>query len=424
MRPVAEGFGHQELDRVKWRAKAGIVGLAIGAAVVTFIALGPARLLHILEQQIPEEWILAALEPIKPHGLIGLLGVLACGLVLYGVRRAWGRAQAGTASASQAGPLHAPPLRVDRAGVSQGGKPLQRPSFLLERHAGEANSGRDAESLLRVGPSDQSAAGFLMRFRRSLDLDGNETEAVPQTRTARRLLRHAAKGPAAAPAQGDQDAAARKGAGKTERALTSLGTVLSHVVAAGHGGAPRALLVGSARAGADATSEAVSIARALVAGGDQVVLADLACGTISVASTLGLPPSPGLAELCAGLARFEDIVRIDAETPLQVIAAGDPKLTASPDGYERFASVFEALTQAYDGVVLHADREALLKLTSALRFELSAAIAVMDTPGGSEIDLSAFSPLGCPVLVYEQGAAERQSRTLAAPVSLAAASNG
>ncbi len=151
-------------------------------------------------------------------------------------------------------------------------------------------------------------------------------------------------------------------------------------------------------------------------------MADLACGAVSVASALALPHSPGLAELCAGRARFEDVVRIDAETPLQVIAAGDPKLIASPDGCERFTSVFEALTQAYDGVVLHSDREALLKLTSALRFELSAAIAVMDTPGGAEIDLSAFSPLGCPVLVYEK--TERRSRTLAAPVSLAAASNG
>ena len=177
----------------------------------------------------------------------------------------------------------------------------------------------------------------------------------------------------------------------------------------------------------DATSEAVSIARALLSGGGQVVLVDLACGPISVSSALGLPSFPGLAELSAGRSGFEDIVRIDAETPLQVIAAGNPELAAAPEGSDRFTSVFEALTQAYDGVVLHADHEALRKFTTALRFELSLAIAVVDAAAGAgraKADLSAFSPLGCPVLVYEQRGKERRSRSPTAPVSRALASNG
>jgi hypothetical protein len=187
-------------------------------------------------------------------------------------------------------------------------------------------------------------------------------------------------------------------------------TVLNQIYAAGRGGAPRALLVSGATASLDATPEAVSIARALATGGDQVVLVDLACGRVSISGTLGLKSSPGLAELFAGRAGFEDVVRVDAETPLQVIAAGGPTLTVPDEGNERFTSVLEALTQAYDGVVLHADHEALLKFTPALKFELSVAIAVVDTASGADSaksDLNAFSPLGCPVLVYEKRSAAR-----------------
>lgn len=317
-----------------------------------------------------------------------------------------------------------------------------------------------------TGPNDQSAAGFLMRLRQSLALAEGEADAVTQAPPVSKLVRHprfrrvaqAAKEAASstAPMPDEQDAAALKpnelrrylkdrlasgglhGSRKpravvpepsreeTGPALTSLDTLLDHVFAAGRGGAPRALLVAGASARIDATAEAVSIARALAAGGDQVVLVDLACGQASIFDTLGLPPSSGLSELFTGRAGFEDIVRVDPATTLQVIAAGNPKPAASIAGNERFASVFEALTQAYDGVVLHADSEALDRFTPALRFELSVAIAVADAgtgAGGAEIDLREFSPLGCPVLVYEQGSKELRSRSLAAPVSLAAASN-
>jgi hypothetical protein len=103
-----------------------------------------------------------------------------------------------------------------------------------------------------------------------------------------------------------------------------------------------------------------------------------------------------------------------------VIAAGNQTLTVTSEGNERFTSVLEALTRAYDGVVLHADHEALLKFTPALKFELSVAIAVVDTVTGAygaKGDLSAFSPLGCQVLAYEKPGNERR------PVSPAAASN-
>jgi Mrp family chromosome partitioning ATPase len=191
--------------------------------------------------------------------------------------------------------------------------------------------------------------------------------------------------------------------------------VLNHVLASGQGAAPRALLVGAASPKLDATSEAISIARALVARREQVVLVDLARGAASVSGALGLPRTPGIADLFAGVAGFEDVVRLDGDTALQVIPAGNPKLAGSDDENGRFARVFEALTQAYDCVVLHADRETLRKLTPGLRFELPVVVAVLPAgaeASGAKTDVSDFSALGCPVLVYEQNGKAPRSRFL------------
>jgi Mrp family chromosome partitioning ATPase len=195
--------------------------------------------------------------------------------------------------------------------------------------------------------------------------------------------------------------------------LKSLDAVLNHVLAAGKGGAPRALLVAGATAKLDATTEAIAIARAL-AKRERVVLVDLTRGPASISGALGLPRTPGLTDLVAGRAGFEDVVRIDDDSALQVISAGNPKLSgANDDENERFARLFEALTQTYDSVVLHADREAVRQLTPALKFELPIMVAVLPAGAGDsgvKTDLAEFSALGCPVLVYEQTGKQPRSR--------------
>ena len=212
------------------------------------------------------------------------------------------------------------------------------------------------------------------------------------------------------------DVAAPKTDGdKVGPVLKSLDAVLNHVLACGKGSAPRALLVSGTSAKVDATAEAIAIARALVARREQVVLVDLSRGPSSVSGALGLPRTPGLTDLAAGRASFEDVVRIDEDTSLQVISAGNPKLAAAGDENEQFARLFEALTQAYDCVVLHADREALRHLTPALKFELPVMVGVLPSgtsAGNTKTDLTDFSALGCPVLVYEQTGKTLRARLL------------
>ncbi len=351
-----------------------------------------------------------------------------------------------------------------------GGSAPQRPSFLPSRRRSDApqfpaTAKADAvpaappvpTHACDVAPSEQSAAGLINRLRRSLSPSQGASETIPPAPKPAWLERLRASNPApeergteevgtalmstpgdtmstlstndlraylnqrlasrGTEAANDpirkSDANPRKGEDKAPLVLKSLDAVINHILASGNGGAPRALLVVGASPKVDATSEAIRIARALVAKGEQIVLVDLTRGPAAISGPLGIPRSPGLSDLAAGRAGFEDVVRVDAGTPLQVIAAGNPKLAASGDKNGRFGRVFDALTQAYDCVVLHADREAVRALTPALKFELPLVVAVLPAGASASNDkanLADFAALGCPVMVYEQTAKQPRSR--------------
>jgi len=160
----------------------------------------------------------------------------------------------------------------------------------------------------------------------------------------------------------------------------------------------------------DSTREAIAIARGLVDRRERVVLVDLTRGAAAVSAPLGLARAPGLTELLAERATFEDVIQIDPETELQAIPAGDPKLMANGDENECFTRIFEALLQTYDCVVLHGDIDAVRRLTPALKFEIPVVIAVLragTSPSDIKSEISSYMALGCPVLLYEQGGKTR-----------------
>ena len=338
----------------------------------------------------------------------------------------------------------------------------QRPSFLPTRRRSDAPQSPTTVKRAAVPaaaplpayaadvpPSEQSAAGLINRLRRSLA--GEDVPAMPapasqpgwiERRCAAKPASEENAAPvniAAIPTPGEtmptlstndlraylnqrlasrgteaaNDFPGNRDADKAPPVLKSLDAVINHILACGNGGAPRALLVVGASPKIDATPQAIFIARTLVARREQIVLVDLTRGPAAISGPLGIPRAPGLSDLAAGRAGFEHVVRVDAETPLQVIAAGNPKLAASGDENNRFGRVFEALTQAYDCVVLHADREAVRALTPALKFELPLVVAVLRAGASANhgtADLADFSALGCPVLVYEQTGKQPRSR--------------
>jgi hypothetical protein len=125
-----------------------------------------------------------------------------------------------------------------------------------------------------------------------------------------------------------------------------------------------------------------------------------------------MPRAPGFADLAAGRASFADVVRIDGDTPLQVITAGSPTGRGDEHEPDRFMRVFEALTQAYGCVVLHADLAAIDALMPALKFELPAMVAVLPERGDIQREddaLALFQALGCPIVIYETNGKPRRA---------------
>jgi uncharacterized protein involved in exopolysaccharide biosynthesis/Mrp family chromosome partitioning ATPase len=297
-----------------------------------------------------------------------------------------------------------------------------------QTEAVKANAPTASPQFAETDPSAgelSAAAGLLDRLRRGLSLGAGEPPAVEPPLRPNDLRHYLNQRIAAATSEPASDSV-RNGAASTPKGSTSkvgpvlksLDAVLNHILASAKGGGstPRALLVAGVSAKVDATPEAIQIARALVAKREQVVLLDLTRGASAVSGALGLPRAPGFTDLAAGRAGFDDVVRIDADTPLQVIAAGNPKVKAKGNEAESFTRVFEALTQVYDCVVFHADREAVRTLAPALKFELPVVVAVLPPGAGAKSltqDLSDFSALGCPVLVYEQNGKEPRSGLLA-----------
>ena len=201
----------------------------------------------------------------------------------------------------------------------------------------------------------------------------------------------------------------------TTPALTSIDEVLYHLQLLAEQDAPRAVLVMAARPEVDASREAIAVARALLPQARLRVLVDLTRGPNAVSDELGLPRTPGFAELAAGTAGFYEIVHVDEETPLQVIPPGGLAVwPSSGTGSKRLARIFEALAQAYDDIVLHADRATALMLRPILAGRLQRIVAVLARGQSKRSDpsLLELAVFGCPVLAYAQGEAERRRSLL------------
>jgi Mrp family chromosome partitioning ATPase len=198
-------------------------------------------------------------------------------------------------------------------------------------------------------------------------------------------------------------------------ALKTLDAVLDHLQSLAEQDGPRAVLVMASGPEIDASREAIAIARGLLPHERLRVLVDLARGPNAMAEELALPRAPGFAELAAGDASFDDIVHVDEETPLQVIASGGPAVWLnSGSGGKRLARIFEALAQAYDVIVLHADRGTALMLRPILAGRLHRIVAVLarGEGKGSDSSLLELAVFGCPVLAYAKGETERRRSVL------------
>jgi capsular exopolysaccharide synthesis family protein len=115
---------------------------------------------------------------------------------------------------------------------------------------------------------------------------------------------------------------------------------------------PKSILITSSLPKEGKTVIAACLARLRGKAGQKVVVVDADMRHPNIHRVFGVPLQPGLTELLAGEATFEEVVRKDEATGAHVIAAGRP-VPNPPDllASEQMKRFLGALTKAYDLVV-------------------------------------------------------------------------
>ena len=107
---------------------------------------------------------------------------------------------------------------------------------------------------------------------------------------------------------------------------------------------------------------------------------------------------------------LDDVVHVDSETRLQVIASGHqaPTIETKQDS-ARFARIIEALLRVYHFIVLHADHETAFNYQPVLAGRLHTVVAVLASGEGKSANRAsaALAGFGCTVLMHEQSAERR-----------------
>lgn len=189
--------------------------------------------------------------------------------------------------------------------------------------------------------------------------------------------------------------------------LKSVDAVVSHVESRARGGVPHRLLV-TGIGGLDAAPDALSLSRALARKDRRVMLLDVSRGASSISDALRVPRSPGYVELATDRASFEEVIRVDPESTLQVIAAGSPRGALPEDPKAALRRVLMALAEAYDSIVVHADLATARELSGVL-FEgglMSVAVARANTPVSAE-QLGPFAESDVRLVVLERAIMDR-----------------
>ncbi len=141
----------------------------------------------------------------------------------------------------------------------------------------------------------------------------------------------------------------------------------------------RSIIVGESQS-VDAGPEALGLARALAAERAHVVLIDWTLeGHSPLAASLDMTKGPGVKQLLAGLATFENVVRREAASNVHVIAPGEGSIDApalqDPD---RINLVLDALDEVYDQIIVTGRYEYARALFEIIEGRFDAGITVGD----------------------------------------------
>lgn len=192
--------------------------------------------------------------------------------------------------------------------------------------------------------------------------------------------------------------------------LHSVASVVERLIgnSAGQSGY-RALIVG-AGPDVDVREEAADIAAGLSAQGRQVVLVDWSLDGRGIASGLGLPQSPGFAELLAGTASFDDVIRMLPDGDVHVLPCGAAGvMTEASLDPNRLNLLLDALDEAYGDVVITGEHDAIRALFQVIEGRVDAGVIVESARSNAAIgDQASHQFLGFDVTEIDILRFERQ----------------
>ncbi len=129
----------------------------------------------------------------------------------------------------------------------------------------------------------------------------------------------------------------------------------------------------------DCAAEAMALAKALGAAGRQTLLIDWSAVGPGFAQRIGMPDKPGLNNLLAGDASFEDIVKRLPGCEAHFIACGKPQADPALDSdADRLNLVLDALDEAYEHIIVLSDHEGARHLFQTIQGRFDAGITVGD----------------------------------------------
>lgn len=136
----------------------------------------------------------------------------------------------------------------------------------------------------------------------------------------------------------------------------------------------RALLVGD---GIDGAGEARDLASALAIPGRRSVLVDWCPEGRGIATALGLPNQPGINDLIAGRATFDDVIMRLPGSDAHFIACGAPAVQKMLDA-DWVNMILDALDEAYDHITVAARMEPARTLFQAIEGRFDAGIVMSE----------------------------------------------
>lgn len=161
-----------------------------------------------------------------------------------------------------------------------------------------------------------------------------------------------------------------------------------------------------------AGSEAIALARGLSEKQAAVILINWSTTGEGIEAEAGMKKAPGLAELLAGIIRFDQALRLVPETSVHFIGCGAPLSTVATNiDPDQLNLILDALDEAYDHIVVTSAHDDARMLFEAIQGRFDAGVTVAEAGQRSATALSrdgsflGFEVTEIDVIRYERPAA-------------------